>query len=390
VTVWIIEPRDPLIFRDGRPFEAVPGAIASSLPFPFPSTTSGAVRTREGQDSQGKFRDEAISTVKEIPVQGPLLAEIDAETNDISRFLVRPPSDALLLELDPSYSAKADLRQLAPLQTNSKVTTNLPNGLQLVGAQKPDLRKPAEHAPRYWYWEFFQNWLMDPKEGEIALKDIGHDGPVREGRTHVGINPETRTADVEQGALFHTRGLEFTFPGHKPYLSHTRRLALIVETDAPNLRDGLGFLGGERRLVMWRKTEKPLPGCPASLRDEIVRQRHCRLILLTPGYFESGWKPQYLLNPSMGVSPKLRAIAVGRPQVASGWDMEQRRPKPARRLAPSGTVLFLELEGQEDSIRNWVDATWMSCVSDNRQDRLDGFGLAVLGVRDGTPRRMEV
>ncbi|MFZ2521089.1 MAG: type III-B CRISPR module-associated Cmr3 family protein, partial [Anaerolineae bacterium] len=28
---WLIEPRDPLIFRDGRPFSASPGARAKTL-----------------------------------------------------------------------------------------------------------------------------------------------------------------------------------------------------------------------------------------------------------------------------------------------------------------------------------------------------------------------
>ncbi len=390
MTVWIIEPRDPLVFRDGRPFEAVPGAMASSLPFPFPSTTSGAVRTREGQDSQGKFQEEAISRVKEIPIQGPLLVEIDDETNDISRYLVQAPSDALLLESGSSSNAKADLRHLVPLETNPERATDLPDGLHLVGAPMPDLRKPSERAPRYWYWEFFEEWLMDPKEGEIVLSDVGHDGPVREVRTHVGINAETKTADVERGALFQTRGLEFTFPSSEPHLAHTRRLALTVETGAPNLRDGLGFLGGERRLAMWRKSEKTMPRCPSSLRENIVKDRHCRLILLTPAYFKSGYKPEHLLQPTMGVTTRLCAIAVRRPQVVSGWDLDLREPKPARRLAPSGTVLFLELEGEDQAIAAWVDAMWMSCVSDEQQDRLDGFGLAALGVWDGISRRMEV
>ena len=39
MTIWLVEPRDPLIVREGRPFGPDPGAWATSLPFPFPSTT---------------------------------------------------------------------------------------------------------------------------------------------------------------------------------------------------------------------------------------------------------------------------------------------------------------------------------------------------------------
>jgi len=38
----LIEPRDPLIVRDGRPFTNSPGARAKSLPFPLPQTLAGA------------------------------------------------------------------------------------------------------------------------------------------------------------------------------------------------------------------------------------------------------------------------------------------------------------------------------------------------------------
>jgi CRISPR-associated protein Cmr3 len=48
MTVWIMEPHDPLLVRDGRPFGSNPGARARSLLFPFPSTIAGGMRTRAG------------------------------------------------------------------------------------------------------------------------------------------------------------------------------------------------------------------------------------------------------------------------------------------------------------------------------------------------------
>src|SRR4051794_15922818 len=37
-------PRDPMMFRDGRPFDV--GSGARSVPFPLPSTVAGTLRTR--------------------------------------------------------------------------------------------------------------------------------------------------------------------------------------------------------------------------------------------------------------------------------------------------------------------------------------------------------
>jgi len=53
-------------------------------------------------------------------------------------------------------------------------------------------------------------------------------------------------------------------------------------------------------------------------------------------------------------------------------------------------VLFFKLDGDDTAVGRWIDATWMHCVSDEEQDRRDGFGLAVLGVWDGKLQPMEV
>ena len=50
--VFIVEPRDPFIARDGKPFGV--GVSAATLPFPFPSTTTGGVRTDRLRQSNPK------------------------------------------------------------------------------------------------------------------------------------------------------------------------------------------------------------------------------------------------------------------------------------------------------------------------------------------------
>ena len=380
MNVWTIEPHDPLIVRDGRPFDSTPGARAVSLEFPFPSTTTGGVRTRDGLDADGRFQKSEISRVKQIGVRGPLPVELDATTGEITQWLAPRPADALLLDVEPQDSDKAQIRRLVPLELETG-TTDLPDGLSLVGMPNPDQRKPCK-APRYWYWRHFEKWLLNPSDGDAELADFGHDGPVPETRTHVSIDCEKQTA--QEGLLFQTRGLEFTRSNGKT------RLALAVATDAPNLKQGLAPLGGERRLVHWRYSHQSLPHCPAELKSRIMQDRHCRVLLLTPAYFLAGSQPSWLLEQHMDVTPSLQAVAISKYQVVSGWDFEKRCSKPTRRLAPAGTVMFVSLAGDRAAIERWVDATWMQCISDEEQDRRDGFGLAVLGVWDGKVRKMEV
>src|SRR5438270_9807382 len=171
MTVWIVEPRDPLIVRDGHPFGPDPGARASSLPFPFPSTTAGGVRTRAALDDNGffKFTDdqEQLNHLKQFRVRGPLLVQLTADGRDIAsnQWLVPAPRDTLLFPAEPTAAGEPNalVQQLVPLELSEEAQTDFDqNRLMLVGQSTYDERKPLSEVPRYWYWETFQTWLRDP------------------------------------------------------------------------------------------------------------------------------------------------------------------------------------------------------------------------------------
>ncbi len=410
MTVWLIEPRDPLIVRDGRPFGPDPGARATSLPFPFPSTTTGGVRTRAGLNEQGFFdlSKAQIKELKRLGVRGPLLVQLTRDGNgiELEKWLVPAPRDALFFPPDPATQEPAAfIRRLVPLQLSGEIKPTSDQGPSLFVGQLDynELRKPSENAPHFWFWDFFLKWLVNPSiyDGEnIALSTIGMPGLSTEHRMHVSIEADKQTA--KDGMLFQTSGLEFTAPGKGEHrLSSAQRLALAVAADDDagdqkkgfKLHPGLAGFGGERRIVTWRKSSMNLPPCPIELEDAIVTQKACRVFLLTPACFTKGYRPIWLFERAAmyGVAAKLEAITVQRPQVVSGWDLALKKPKPSCRLAPAGTVLFLSLKAEiDDAIRNWIRHTWMHCISDdsdesNRPDgyRLDGYGLAVLGIWNG-------
>lgn len=386
---WLIEARDPLIVRDGRPFDNSPGSRAASLAFPYPATTTGGVRTRAGIGFKGgrlAFDQTLSQSVREIAVRGPLLAEV--QMGEALRFLVAAPADALILNTDPADERVAERVQLVPLAIPGDATTNLPEHLSLVGSRVHNPNKAHGEAPRFWYWEEFAKWLVNPSTSDkpIKLSELGHNGPTNERRTHVRIDYQSKAND--EGGLFQTRGLEFVRVEREGHSQIRHRLAMVLSVTTPDEFDhkvaaGLAPLGGERRVVGWRRSADGLPECPQDVRDAIKEHKHCRLVLLTPAYFEGGFEPTWLSQENDGTSAKLKAIAVSRAQVISGWDFETKRPKVTRRLTPAGSVLFLTLQG-EGNLDEWITKMWMRCVSDHPQDRLDGFGLAALGVWDGT------
>lgn len=407
--VWIIEPRDPFIARDGKPFGV--GASANTLPFPFPSTTTGGLRTRSGiangsfVDGDGKPNTALITKVKEIAACGGLLVELD-EHDEIDNWYMHAPADALLLE-DKTDKRRAQIKRLVPLNVEGGVT-NLQqpphdkDHLAPVGLSQFNPNKPFDRSPRFWRWEKFKQWLLEPEEltGPIDTKDLGNNGPLIEARTHVAIDQNTWTSD--EGKLFQTRGLEFTRCSGKK-LREAKRLALavcVVDNPLAN-KMGSGFapLGGERRIVAWRKSDKQLPReCLNQIQDRVAKDKCCRVVLLAPAYFTQGSRPSWLLSQQHNIKVELQAIACGRMQVISGWDFEhyaikngrtvRGQPKPTRRLVPAGSVYFLKLNGDDAAIKILVEKAWMNCISDDEQNRRDGFGLAAIGVWDGTVQPM--
>ncbi|MCW5971347.1 MAG: type III-B CRISPR module-associated protein Cmr3 [Blastocatellales bacterium] len=399
MTIWIIEPRDPLIVRDGKPFDLAPGGRAESLAFPFPSTIAGGVRTRYaiGQDAdfdneQGKA--ELIETLKRLQVRGPLLVELSTESGEIEEWFAPAPADALIMDAQSAQQERVVIRRLEPQSPPEGAITNIPDGMMPVYPASKDRNKPSVRAPKFWRWPKFEQWLLDPIDGiEIGLTELGHNGPIREIRTHVSVRPDSGTA--ADGALFQTGGLEFVRcdPGisdRRTGFNAAKRLGLAVATDAPGLGAGLGLFGGERRIIDWRASARPMPACPEKLCEAIAAARACRVILLTPGHFEAGSSPSWLLAERDGVAPSLKAAVTARAQVVSGWDLATRKPKPTRRLVPAGGVFFLGLDGEPDAIKRWVKSIWMECISDDAQDRRDGFGLTALGVWSGCDKRVEV
>lgn len=386
MTVWLIEPRDPVIFRDGRPFDASPGARAKTLSFPLPATIAGATRTRAGQDANGSFDTHRIGELLAKQVRGPVLVELH-EDGSVKEWLFQAPADALLLRHDPYDRKRARIVPLTVTNPPSGTASNLPVGLALVGPTEHAKAKPHSNVPAFWRWRQYQAWLSSPIAQDAEMETIGCFGPTRESRMHVSIAPITQTA--EDGALFQTSGLEFVHTSIEkdspPSLAQAQMLGLVVETDAV-LKEGLGFLGGERRIARWRSGPDGMPECPPEVRQAIVTSKHCRLVLATPALFSQGYLPDTAKLSRSNVTVSVQAVVNQRYQTVSGWDYVNSRPKPARRLAPAGSVYFLQLDGNENDIGQFVDEVWLQAISDDEQDCRDGFGLALLGAWDGIPK----
>jgi len=101
-------------------------------------------------------------------------------------------------------------------------------------------------------------------------------------------------------------------------------------------------------------------------------------VLLTPGLFKEGAFPVAVLGA------RVVAGVVPRPETITGFDLSlgedgrARGPKPTRRAVAAGSVFWVDLSGVD--VAEWLGKVWWHAISDEEQDRRDGFGLAVVGV----------
>ncbi len=379
MTTWLIVPRDPLVVRDGRINDG--RSESATLRFPVPSMVAGWVRTRVGSSERGYFACDDLEDLKRSAIRGPLLVRVD---DDASTFFAPAPRDAVW---GVDSEGRSVVHAMQDISTEDAATDQDPFEGHWVGMPPGFRGKPPAKVPALWSWSAFERWLVAPREVEAGAieaeaVDIGHDE-----RMHVRIG-ETETA--VEGMLFGTTGLVFADKGGGNGLTPRQLgLAVDVSTDAMrspiSIKPGIFPAGGERRLVRWQPSKTPWPGPPDAVVARVRTGARCRIrvILLTPAIFAEGWRPRWLLEQRDGVSVRLVGAVVPRPETISGWDFARNEPKPTRRLVPAGSVFLLELDGEPEARSRWVKRIWLQNVSDDEQDRRDGFGLASVGVADG-------
>ena len=377
----LIQPRDPAMFRDGRPFSA--GLGAKSIGWPMPSTVAGHARTRLWQPrgfGGTAFRDEERRRLLEVRQTGPFLA---CENEEGAWELAFPaPADAAV------YRSGGSLK-IVPLRPSLDDSEghgcDLPDGMHPLRGARAE--KVAEDEPVFWTAAQTLRWLKNTDTGEWSRPDdqLGYAALPEQGRIHVQIREDRRNA--ADSMLFRTVSREFDFdtafrpkgkPGPKDRAR--QRAAVYTHLTAPEFAwsptEGAGPLGGERRVARWSRVPFLLPPAPVEERQNKL----LRIQLVTPAIFEHGWMPGWMAKGEppecAGLRVELVAAAIPRHGAVSGFDMAAHgkdRLRGTRFLAQAGSVYFLRVkEGDSRQL-------WLKSVCDNEQDRRDGFGIVLTG-----------
>ena len=380
-----LDPVSPIIVRSGRPLNS--HSDADRARFPPPSTIAGCLRTAWARQTGRQFD----SNLKGFAVAGPLLMRVGGQT------LVPKPANARYVGEGRERRCVAAV----PHPFDDGCGADLPDGLMPVQLFDGEQEKPVL-GPDWWLIDDLQRFRNDEV---VELRDLCRNGwnsaGAEDRRTHVTINPKTGRA--EEGRLFETEGLVLDTEG-AAFRSCWNRMPstgragvdarsvsppesqpgmkLLARFDKP-LGKSLVHLGGKRRMAAMRPESRAAwPTIPNDVPERSADLGGLCLTLVTPGLFRHGFRPGWLGHDLTGTPPvepriKLRlcAAAVERWEAHSGWDLARKEPKPTRKVAPRGSTYWFRILGEPDQAA--IRAMWLASICDARQDRLDGFGLAL-------------
>lgn len=386
-----IEPVDVLFMRGNKLFGDA-GSYGESLVPPWPSLAAGAIRSRMLVDENIDLKDFADGKVEhpelgtpEKPGDFAITAFHLARRHADGRIeiLVQPPAD-LVVSADSDKTRS--LRKLKPTPTPDGLQSSAP--LPLL----PILPEDQRRKPVRGYWLTQAGWQAC-LEGRLPGVDELVEAPRLwkiDERIGVGLDPASGSA--RDGQLFTTQAVSMVKQGHPVENGQSGTadydvgfLAAVRGAEPP--ADGSLRFGGDARAAAIRPAETYTPAVPDY--EKIARDGRCRLILTTPGLFEKGWLPTGVRRGDdgrfefdlHGVRGRLVCAAVSRAETVSGWDLAAKQPKPAQRVAPAGSVYWLDrLEATPEALGKLADhGLWSAQCEDNAR-RAEGFNRFVFAV----------
>jgi len=406
-----IRPVDVLYLRGNKLFGAA-GDHGEALMPPWPSMASGALRSHMLARANVSLEDYALGIGGVMSQELAALGMPDKPGN----FRVAWFSPAQLVDGIPRPVLPIPADQFAPDPGEKDkrpegITAlrpaKLPEGISCSGhtSALPLLQTKEQSKPA-------GGWLLNA-DGIAAWvggrklnadEHLVHQREVWRTETRLGIARDPATGTAAEGQIYTSEVVAF---GHATNTIEPEGGFLVLfagldrEAAAEFLQAALLRFGGDGRAAATALTDWQPPE-PDWARIE--RARACRIMLTTPAIFPGGWRlPGVDENGAWhgprGLKGRLRAAAVPRHQVVSGWDLAALNrpgrttpgtghPKPAQKAAPVGGVYWLdELEG---NIRGGLSALlseglW-ACMSEtdlnawSAQRRAEGFNNCLIGA----------
>ena len=375
MSTLFLEPLDVLFLRGNKLF-GDPGSYGEALLPPWPSVAAGALRSRMLADAgidfaafaNGEISHPVLGTPENPGAFAITAFHLAHETNGNIEPLFAPPAD-LILDAPAEENAPPRVHTLYPQPAPQGILTSFPLPRLPILAQEKRAKPASGHWLTVTGWaRYLAGDLPDQKAHWVKSADLW----TIDERIGIGLEPATRS--VREGHLFSTQAIAFQ-PG-------TGFLATVAGGGLP--QNGSLRLGGDGRATAISVVEARFPATDC---DAILRNKRARLILTTPGIFEAGWLPTGASQKNgftfdlHGVRARLTAAAVPRFATVSGWDLARWQPKTAQRVAPAGSVYWLEdIEADETALERLIAEGLWQTPCENPPRHAEGFNRCALAA----------
>jgi len=373
-----IEPLDVLFLRGNKLF-GDPGSHGESLVPPWPSVAAGALRSRMLADdrvdlaafARGEVDHPALGT-PETPGSCAVTAFHLARRFADGRIelLIAPPADLMIGD----NAGVPSVRRLQPTTLASGLQTSSSLPLLPVLAEK-DRSKPASG-----FWLTQTGWEKYLQGDTPGATDLVRSSQLWAIDHRVGVGLDAQSRRAADGKLFSVQAVSMVQRQHAAAGFDVGFVASVSGAGLPV--GGSVRLGGDGRAAALHACDarQPAADCAA-----IAATGRCRIVLTTPGIFADGWRLSGVDAAGRfdlgGVRGRLVCAAVPRAETVSGWDLARRRPKPAQRVAPAGSVYWLdELDATPASLNKLVASGLWTDPCEDAARRAEGFNRFALAA----------
>lgn len=374
-----IEPLDVLFLRGNKLF-GDPGSFGESLVPPWPSVAAGAMRSallaHKSEDlsayARGQIADQELGQPQN-PGTFRMLGFGLARRDPHGRIepLYALPADLAIRRKD---DGALEVLRMHPQALAAGVLSSAATPQHAVLPERERGKPEAGYLLTRTGWRaYLEGRQVDPRVGLLPSADLWfHDL-----RVGVGLDPARRSA--AEGRLFTVQAVAMRKRYHDD--KHPYDVGFFAETEGARLpEEFLLRFGGDGRGARAVSISEALDG--VDLCEEIAREGRCRLVLTSPGIFAQGWLPTGATKSETGeirfelrgIKARIACAAVPRFEVVSGWDLATGSPKPAQRVAPSGSVYWLDgIQATAEALRKLAaDGLW-SDPPENALRRVEGF-----------------
>lgn len=381
-----IDPVDILFLRGNKLF-GEPGSFGESLVPPWPSVAAGALRSallaHRGIDftryGAGEVDDPELGT-PERPGTFTLTAFHLARRKAGGQVepLFQPPADLVVHKRE---DGALEARRRRPQRAHEAIHCSRATPSLAVLAE--DERGKQESG----LWLNAAGWRRHLAGGEVEpCTHLLSSAALWRTETRVGVGLDPTQRRAADGQLFSMQAVTLRKAEHGLEGEERCDIGFLAETAGAEFPETFTLrFGGDGRAAVAAQVEANLPEFDY---DRLATARRCRILLTTPGLFEGGWKPtgatgddRELRFELHGVRARLVCATVPRAEVISGFDLAKRRPKPAQRVAPTGSVYWLDdLDATPEALRNLAARGLWSEVVENATRRAEGFNRIALGI----------